>query len=488
MSARFATLLCLFALGGCASRAPASQATVPAPAPDPLPADAPRVSLRLAPTGAELRLAGTERCLTLAPEERAETLEVGTGEAIELCPGTPGTMAIERLGATTFAGGWVLPTSALPAIPAAEVAVEVDDELVRLGEPEQPMAYLFPGPHSRSLGSLGFVHQPPGSDAAAAASAELRWERFEAARARIESALGPSRSRILILDGSQSIHAGPVVTVAPGADPTPALLAAWLEGPEWWTHGAAAHLALVLGRASDTVSEPDAWDALMTRYERQRRSPGESAAIAQGRVAEDVGALVSFCLAAALARTERSLLGAVRTAATPEGVLAQLAHDEPELVERHRRRVAFRGVVELDSCLELAGSRLVAHQVPVVDPARLVGVGALDETSAVVAAGGGPLREGDVIRHVRGLAVRHAWDIVFHLRDLEGRHRFSVSVERGDRTVRAWLRMVSLGDGLPTTIRFTAEPDEELEGDANPFAERVVQRAVSRSAPREERR
>ena len=145
-------------------------------------------------------------------------------------------------------------------------------------------------------------------------------------------------------------------------------------------------------------------------------------------------------------------------------------------------------MVELDSCLELAGSRLVAHQVPVVDPARLAGVGALDETSAVVAAGGGPLREGDVIRHVRGLAVRHAWDIVFHLRDLEGRHRFSVSVERGDRTVRAWLRMVSLGDGLPTTIRFTAEPDEELEGDANPFAERVVQRAVSRSAPREERR
>ena len=467
---------------GCAHPAGPAQTTTPTsgavPAPSPTAAAPPVLHVALTSEGATLTLRGGSGCTTLPAVPHPDSLP-GPEGAVALCPGQATAVSLERLGAITFAGGWVLPVARLPRPSAAELVLTSADDVVPLGPPERASAYLAPGPHTRALGAAGYVHLPP-------EATDSRFEAYETALARARDLLGEPRHPVLLLDGALSSLDEAVVAVPGRRHPLAAVLQAWLAGPPWWRQGLGAHLALVLRRGGGELEEPDAWSELMVRYHRHRRAPNESPRTATGQTAEDVGALVAFCLDVELARADRSLVAELRRADGPADLVARIAHDEPELAQRHRARVARRGVMDLDACLTLAGSRLVAHEVPVVAPARLLQVGALDEEeAAVTATGSGPLRAGDVIRHVRGLAVRHAWDIVFYLRDLQGRHRFSVSVQRGDRTIRAWLRMVTLDDDLPATVRFSAEPDQELQGDANPFADRAVRRAV---APVDDRR
>ncbi len=284
---------------------------------------------------------------------------------------------------------------------------------------------------------------------------------------------GPRQSILILPAGSPSLPGA--VTDDPDGSPTASLLRAWLAaGPAWWREGVADYLAMLIDHQAGALSAEAAYDELMMRYTRHRGRPGESPSSAEGQAAADVGALVAFCVDVELRTRATSLPAQLKRQAeapfAPEPLRAGIAEEHPELALRHYGRAHRRGVIELDSCLRRSGRRLIAHEVPIVDPARLLRVGALDEETAAVAEGGpGPLRSGDVIRHVRGRAVRRAWDIVFYLRDVSGRHRFSVSVQRGERIVRTWLRMVSLDDDLPTRIRFTAAEDEHADDEGDPF-------------------
>ena len=430
-------------------RRPTTPTGVPGDSAAPRTRPPPQVTMVLEPAGLSLTVA-EGRCIQLGEREVC-------GHA-ELEPGA--------LGAQLLNDGWWLPATAL-AIEEAEVTFEIGDGVEGLGPLEgEPSAYLRPGEHTHRLGRLGWVELGPGERGP---TPELRVETYEHAATAMEGLLGAPRRRVLVGDDGDS-----GVPVAP-EDALSALAQAWLTpGPDWWTRGVADYLALLAAHRAGALPGERAYAELMDRYARHRDHPGESPATAEGQVAADLGALVAFCADVEL-RIQRSSLVAVLQRSgdgplSPEALLGELGRQHPELGERHRGRVARRGVIDLDGCLRRAGRQLLAHHVPRVDPARLLGVGALDPATVEVRErGSGPLRPGDVVRFVRGRAIRHAADIVFHLRDLAGRHRFSVSVQRGEDTIRTWLRMVPLGEDLPTDVRFTAAKEPEAEDDGDPF-------------------
>lgn len=425
--------------------------TTPPPEPPraetPQPPPTPRVNVTLSPEGAALTV--EDGCVTIA--------------AREVCDRA--TLEAEALGGRSLDGGWVIPATAF-AIADAEVTLVVADSIERLGPHGEPTAYLRPGPHTHRLRELGWVEIPPND---LAPTPESRLESYERAAVAIEAWLGEPRQRLLWSDdGDAGI---PIVQDAP----LPALIRAWLAGgPEWWTRGVSDYLAMLIEHQAGALPSELAYDELLDRYTRHRHHPGESPSTAEGDAAADVGALVAFCVDVELRTQSTSLVEALRQSGegplAPDALQARIARAHPEIAARHAGRAARRGVIELDGCLRRGGLKLIAHHVPIVDPARLVRVGALDpETAEVRQRGPGPLRPGDVIRNVRGHAVRRAWDIVFYLRDLGGRHRFSVSVQRGEETIRTWLRMVVVDDDLPTRVRFTAVEDPEADNEGDPF-------------------
>ena len=474
--------LALFGLlEGCAHSASSTTPTATAPGSGADADEGPRPTVRitLAEGGATLNLEVADAalpCVALpapaspgAPEPSAAT------EPLSVCPDRPVNVTVERLGGATFAGGWALALAMVPQPTQARVRLDAGEGVERLGDGPQTV-YFVPGPHTRALGEVGFVHLPPSeSPAPGVPSPDERLAAYQRGANELTEWLGPPRRRILILDSVADDPGSGAVGRPPHANPFGALVRAWLapEG-DWWEQGVAAYLALHAAERSGGFPTEAAWDALMERYRQHRDAPGVSPSTAVGSQAANIGSLVALCLDIELREKSSSLVDELRAtgagAFTPGRLDAILAEGHPDVAARHRGRVARRGVIDLDRCLRRAGRKLVAHEVPMVDPARLLGVGDLDEDSAMVLAGGrGPLREGDVIQHIRGRRVQRAWDIVFFLRDLEGRHRFSVSVQRGERTVRAWLRMVAIGDSLPTRIRFTAEEDLEAEALADPF-------------------
>lgn len=453
---RLAPTLLLVALTACAHHQHAPPAPAPAAAEAPLPQPPPRVSMALGESGVTYAIdeGDPDRCVRLA--DRA------------ICGA--GSLAPSDLGAQLLEAGWVLPASAL-RIPDAEVTLEVAEGIEPLGPLSgPPVAYLEPGIHTHRLREVGWIERPPLEPVGLE---DTRLATYERAAVAIGAWLGEARHRILLSNGDAALPG--MVHAAPGASPTAAVIHGWLAAePDWWAAGVGDYLAMLVDHQAGELSSDAAYDELLLRYARHRDAPGESPASAEGQVAADVGALVAFCVDVELRTRETSL--PEELARLTEGPLqptafrTRVAREHPEIAQRHHDRSRRRGVIDLDSCLRRAGRRLIAHEVPVVDPARLLRVGALDDATAQVERGGsGPLRSGDVIRNVRGRAVRRAWDIVFYLRDLGGRHRFSVSVQRGERTVRTWLRMVALDDDLPTRIRFTATEDEAADPEGDPF-------------------
>jgi hypothetical protein len=449
----------LFALLGCghAQHVETTPRLEPEPTPPAArPAPPPAVRIALGEAGATVVVddGDPERCVELA--------------GVRVC----GERTLEpvALGALALEDGWVLPSEALAA-PDARVELSVTESIEPLGpRGGPPTAYLRAGAHTRRLRDVGWVELPPMD---AAGLEDTRFARYQRAAVAIEAWLDAPRRTVLILP--EGAEAPGTVIADPDASPTAAVVRAWLvEDPDWWRVGLGDYLAMLVDHRAGELSSDAAYDELMMRYIRHRAAPGESPGSAEGSVAGDVGALVAFCVDVELRTQGTSLTEELKALDggpfEPEALRAQIADEHPAIAQRHYGRAHRRGVIELDSCLRRGGRKLIAHEVPVVDPARLLRVGALDEDTAQVEQGGrGPLRSGDVIRHVRGRAVRRAWDIVFYLRDLEGRHRFSVSIQRGERTIRTWLRMVSLDDELPTRIRFTAAEDLEADDEGDPF-------------------
>ncbi len=419
------------------------------------------------PTAAEVPEPRTPRVsITLGTDGATFTVDSGcvTIAQRELCD--DGTLDVATLGGQLLEGGWLIPATAF-AIEGAEVTLSLDEGIEPLGPRDgEPSAYLRPGDHTHRLREIGWVVLPPDD---LTPTPETRLDEYQRAAVAVEAWLGEPRRRVLLSDAGE---AGIPMTQD---DPLPALIQAWLaDAPEWWTRGLADYLALLIEHQAGALPSELAYDELLDRYTRHRQRPGESPPTAEGSAAADVGALVAFCVDVELRTRSTSLVEALRQSGEgpldPERLLARIAHDHPEIATRHRGRSARRGVIELDGCLRRGGRKLIAHHVPLADPARLVRVGALDpDTAEVRERGPGPLRPGDIIRHVRGRAIRRAWDIVFYLRDLGGRHRFSVSVQRGEETIRTWLRMVAVDDELPTRVRFTAVEDPEADNEGDPF-------------------
>jgi len=440
----------LLLLLGCSrgERAPTTPDPTPTPA-APQPSPPPRVAIALGPAGATVAVAN-DRCVTVAGQPIC-------GE---------GALGPADLGGHELSEGWVIP-AAVFAIADAEVTLEVGEGIEALGPHGDADAYLRPGTWTRRLRDLGWVELAERDEGPAP---DTRLESYERAAVAVEAWLDEPRRRLLWAEEDTP----GAVSIAP-ENPSAALVQAWLvAAPEWWNSGVADYLSLLIRHQAGALPRELAYDELLDRYTRHRDRPGESPLSAEGRAAADIGALVALCVDIELRTQSTSLPRALAQIdggpIGPEALLDAIAADHPDIAARHRARATQRGVIELDGCLRRGGRKLIAHHVPIVDPARLLRVGALDpETAEVRERGRGPLRPGDVVQHVRGRAIRRAWDIVFYLRDLGGQHRFSVSVQRGEQVVRTWLRMVAVDDELPTEVRFTAVEDDEADNEGDPF-------------------
>lgn len=131
---------------------------------------------------------------------------------------------------------------------------------------------------------------------------------------------------------------------------------------------------------------------------------------------------------------------------------------DPRLLERWGQ---VRMVLDVDECLARVDARIVAHVVPIYDDASIRSFfrgATVEGTPPTVVRSPGPLRPGDVITHVRGEPLESLEQLGRHLGGLEPRHRVSIALQRGERTIRMWLRVPSM-EVVREEVVFEIQPD-----------------------------
>ena len=144
---------------------------------------------------------------------------------------------------------------------------------------------------------------------------------------------------------------------------------------------------------------------------------------------------------------------------------------DPNVLERWSD---LRGVIDVDECLARVDARIVAHVVPIYDAASIRSFfrgATVEGMPPTVVRSPGPLRPGDVVTHVRGERLESLDALGRHIGRLEPRHRVSIAVERGEQTVRMWLRVPSM-EVVREEVVFEILPDPS-EHPRWPFQTRV---------------
>ncbi len=120
-----------------------------------------------------------------------------------------------------------------------------------------------------------------------------------------------------------------------------------------------------------------------------------------------------------------------------------------------------REVIDVDLCLSHLNARIVAHVVPVYDAPsirRFFRGATVEGTPPTVVRSPGPLRPGDVITHVRGQRLENLDLLGRSIGTLEPRHRVSIAVQRGEQTIRMWLRVPTM-EVIREDVLFEIDPD-----------------------------
>ncbi len=255
--------------------------------------------------------------------------------------------------------------------------------------------------------------------------------------ASLAQAFGPARGTLLVDPGTAASNDWALIvdeepTSAPtlGDDEIRAWMTAAWTGAQGWQRGAAQYLAWLIDVREGRLTAEGLLDAWLRAYLTYRHTmdgrPLDESTLAR-RLAG--GAVVALCADAMLRARGEDLLVATRRGTFP-----------PAVSEEMSERAAFRGVMDVDPCLEKLGLRLAVSRFEDPGAAALLRVGAVADEPPRITTGRSFFEPGDRLVSVADVAVRRLEDVAWALRDVEVGDRFVIVVERDGQTRRTWAR------------------------------------------------
>ena len=367
-------------------------------------------------------------------------------------------------------------------------------------------ALYYVGPHAertvRFRATTVRVLSQDYSQAALEPLAELVKDTLQIAEASFGPA--PEATRLLVYDRQAQGFAGGVVggdiTLLSSTPPTRSALSPvgavvvhelshlWVTADQpWLSEGFNTYFELLFGLRLDEAGAEVAKDALLRAYDRYQANAkaDQTVRAAQGLPAYTGGALVAFCLDAALKAKRSSVIETFREALAsgPAGAgttttryRAAVAEVSEEAAQRLDAWLDATTPIDFADCLEVAGFEAAPVEYQgytlralVVDVLRITGFS--PQRAEVFKVKEGSIFEvGDVITSVNGRAVTLVPEIDAALAGVAPGTRVPVHVQRGATTVKLELEIPEVGDaGRQKKARVVAQPKTEA---ARAFFER----------------